>query len=271
MDAFQLVRNDHQHLERLFKRMERSLANGTPTQEVRSTLREVTRELSIHAAIEEQFLYPALRRAIPENGVLDAVEEHHAVKVILTELEGTPPADPRFAAKARLLVEEVRRHIGEEERELLPRLERTLEPEQSQELGIALANAKVISPTRPHPTAPEQPPGNLLLGPIIGALDRVRDAVRDGALGVLSFAGSAFRSTLILLRRFSVDAGQRGREAAGAVAATTRGAMEEVTDVGRRTVEQATGRGAEAARQLRASARDVRRVERSRRRAKRAR
>jgi hemerythrin-like domain-containing protein len=239
MNPTQLITHDHENLERLFKRLERTLSN-TDGREASAALREVTRELSVHGAIEEQFLYPALRNT-NQDETLDCVEEHHAVKLTLAELEATPPADERFAAKARLLIANVREHIAEEERELLPALEDALEPEQQRELGAALANAKLLSPTRPHPSAPEMPPGNLLVGPALGVLDRLRDAVREGAFGVRGYVESAFEAAVILLRRISTQAQRRGREAVGDLAARTRVAADEVRDAGRRTADGGGG------------------------------
>lgn len=256
MDPVQLIEHDHRSLERLFGRMEHSLARGDE-QGAAATLRQVVRALSIHAAIEEQFLYPALRGAKSDETILYAVEEHHAVKLTLAELEATPAVDPRFATKARLLMRHVREHVKEEERDLLPAIERTLDPDQRRELGATLSNAKLLSPTRPHPTAPEAPPANLLAGPVVGALDRVRDAVRDGLLGARDGVRTAVELAFILLRRLSTRAEQRGRDAMDDLAARTRMVAVEARQAGRRTLEDVQGRGAEAARQLEAPARRV--------------
>ncbi len=256
MEAIQLIRHDHEHIERLFKRIEQALSH----EDVRAAtaiLREITRELSVHAAIEEQFLYPALRAARPEGDVLFAIEEHHAVKVTLSEVQATAPADPRFATKVRLMIRNVREHIEQEEHALLPALEQALEPDQLRDLGTALANAKLLSPTRPHPTAPELPPANLLAGPIVGVRDRMMDAIRDAALGVRSGAQGMFKNLAFLLRRVSADAERRGREAVDDLAVRTRVVAAEARDLGRRTVNDAQGRSVEAARQLRAPARRV--------------
>ncbi len=254
MDPIQLIRHDHQLLERLFRRLEQALSSERPAATAEA-LRDVTRELSIHAAIEEQFLYPALRDSGADGAVLFAVEEHHAAKLTLVELQITPPSDPRFATKARLLMRNVREHIAEEERELLPSLERRVSPDELRELGAALANAKLLSPTRPHPGAPEQPPGNLVAGPVVGVLDRARDAVRDGALGLRSVTESAVEAAMIVLRRLSNQAQRQGREAVDDLAARTGALASEARHAGRRTLEEAAGRSAEAARQLRAPAR----------------
>jgi hemerythrin superfamily protein len=253
LEPVQLIRHDHQHLERLFRHMEQVISSEN-TRGIAAALRDITRELSIHAAIEEQFLYPALRAGRPESDVLYAVEEHHAVKAVLSELQAMPPADSRFASKVRLLIHNAREHIEEEESELLPAIEKTLSPDQLRELGGALANAKLLSPTRPHLRAPELPPGNLVLGPAVGMIDRMRDGVRDTFLALRDGAESAVQAAVILLRRISTEAERRGRQAVDNLAARTRVVATEARDVGRRTVEDAAGAGAEAARQLRAPA-----------------
>jgi hemerythrin superfamily protein len=265
MDPVQLIRHDHQQLERLFKRIEHTIAGDDPRARAEA-LRQVTRELSIHTAIEEQFLYPALRAARPEDVLLQAIEEHHATKVILSELQATPVEDPRFASKVRLLVREVRAHVEEEERELLPSLEKALPDDQLRELGAALANAKLLSPTRPHPTAPEQPPGNLVAGPAVGVIDRLRDGLRDAVLALRGGIASGVETLLMLVRRLSTQAERRGREAVDDLAARTRIVATEARDAGRRTFEDAAGRGAEAAKQLRAPARRAARAARAARR-----
>jgi hypothetical protein len=50
-------------------------------------------------------------------------------------------------------------------------------PQELVELGAKLEAVKRIAPTRPHPSAPDEPPGDKLLGPVTGLFDRMRDAV----------------------------------------------------------------------------------------------
>src|ERR671929_169113 len=84
-DAITLLTTDHQEVEQLFRQLE-SQPPG-PAQD--EPVREVTRELSIHAAIEEQVLYPAMRRALPDGDALveEAIEEHQQVKETLAAIE----------------------------------------------------------------------------------------------------------------------------------------------------------------------------------------
>ncbi|HEX9052967.1 MAG TPA: hemerythrin domain-containing protein [Anaeromyxobacter sp.] len=178
MDAIAVLKKDHAEVERLFVRFERTRG----AQERRRIADRIVRELSIHAAIEEQLVYPRLRGRLDgaEGEVLLALEEHHFAKVALTEIEALPEESERLEPKVRVLAENVRRHVREEERQLLPALKRLLSADELVELGDALVSAKRLAPTRPHPGAPDEPPGNVLTTPAAAVYDRGRDALSKG-------------------------------------------------------------------------------------------
>ncbi len=182
-DAIAVLKKDHHEIEQLFRRFERA---RSATERKRLADRMV-RELSIHAAIEEQLVYPALRRRANGHApqVLLALEEHHVAKVALAEIERLRPVDERFEAKVQVLIENVRRHVQEEERDLLPAMKRTLPPEELHALGDTLVRAKASAPTRPHPTAPDEPPANAFANAGAAAYDRGRDALGRGIARVL--------------------------------------------------------------------------------------
>lgn len=193
-DAVDVLIADHRTVNELFRRFEET---GDRAVKARGSLVEaMVRELSIHAAIEEQLLYP---RARLEGGeleemVLEALEEHHVAKELLAELEKLAPDNERFAAKTEVLIESVRHHVKEEEGNFFPKVRRAIPTGELVELGEALEALKTMAPTRPHPHAPDEPPANLAnLG--VAGMDRVRDvaeqavettgrAVRKGAKAV---------------------------------------------------------------------------------------
>jgi hemerythrin superfamily protein len=182
VDAIQVVKRDHRAVEQLFQQFERAERAEKPA-ELKRVVQKLVRELSIHAAVEEQILYPALRRidAAIEDEVLEALEEHHLVKLTLLELDEMSPEDERYRAKVSVLIESVRHHVKEEEKDLLPRLAKAFAPGDRRELGTLLEEAKKGAPTHPHPGAPDTPPGNLLAGALSALLDRGRDALREAA------------------------------------------------------------------------------------------
>jgi len=134
------------------------------------------------------------------------------------EIERLGADDERFEPKVRVLIDNVRRHVQEEERDLLPAMKRALSPEEAQTLGEALVRAKSAAPTRPHPGAPDEPPANALANVGAAAYDRSRDAIGRGIARVLDRSRDVVEQAL---RRGELAARQarqrlgRGLERAG--------------------------------------------------------
>src|SRR5438270_1045480 len=185
MDAVTLLRNDHRTVEGLFKKFEKAGPNATKTK--KDLVEKIIEELSIHAAVEEQVLYPATRDAVPDASeeVLEALEEHHIVKWVLSELDGMDPTDERFTAKVTVLIENVRHHVEEEEGDLFPELRKAMKRKELEELAQALEKAKKTAPTHPHPRAPDTPPGNVIAGAAAGAVDRAQDTGKSTVRKIL--------------------------------------------------------------------------------------
>ena len=177
MDAITLLKRDHRTVEELFKRFEK--AGDRANTQKRQIVDRIIEELSVHAVIEEQVLYPVARAAVSgaEDTVLESLEEHHIVKWVLSELERMQPTEERFDAKVTVLMENVRHHVKEEEGELFPNLRRALTKAQLDELGEALDEAKKSASTHPHPRSPDAPPANAVVGALAGVVDRVGDNI----------------------------------------------------------------------------------------------
>src|SRR5205814_4075693 len=188
MDAVTLLRNDHKTVEALFKKFEKAGPNAHKTKQ--DVVEKIIEELSIHAAIEEQVLYPTARDAVPDatDEVLEALEEHHIVKWVLSELDGMDPTDERFTAKVTVLIENVRHHVEEEEGELFPELRKAMKRKELEELAEALEAAKKVAPTHPHPRAPDTPPANIVAGAAAGAPDNAQDTGKRTVRNVLARA-----------------------------------------------------------------------------------
>jgi hemerythrin superfamily protein len=179
MDAITLLKNDHKTVNELFKKFEKA---GDSAHKTKAKLVEqIIHELAIHAAVEEVAFYPFIKGASEhlKDDVLESLEEHHVVKWLLSELEGMNPKDERFDAKVTVLIENVRHHVKEEEEEMFPRVRKMLSRSDLQELGEALANAKKVAPTHPHPKAPDEPPFNAIASVVSGLVDRARDTGRE--------------------------------------------------------------------------------------------
>lgn len=176
MDAIRLLMQDHAEVEALFKRFEQ--LGQEDEGEKRQLVDWMIEDLSKHAAVEEQLLYPALRERAKNHDqdelALEALEEHHVAKWLLHELIDMHPDDERFDAKVYVLTEVVRHHVREEQNEVFPLIRRLYSRNELEEMGTMLEDAKRMAPTRPHPRAPDEPPGNLIAGPLAGMMDRGR-------------------------------------------------------------------------------------------------
>jgi len=120
--ALTMLKADHDKVKKLFDRFEK--AQSSEKQEVMSQALE---ELKVHAAVEEQLFYPALRQQMEdEDGLMDeADEEHHVVKFLIAELEQMQGNEDHWEAKFTVLAENVRHHIKEEEGSIFPKARKT--------------------------------------------------------------------------------------------------------------------------------------------------
>ncbi|MGX5181687.1 hemerythrin domain-containing protein [Streptomyces avermitilis] len=149
MDGIVLLKDDHKTVEKLFKQFEK--AGDTAHTEKRKIADQVIQELTTHTWIEEKIFYPAAREAAPDtkDHVLESVEEHHVVLWMLSELKNLDPADERFDAKMTVLIENVRHHVEEEEKEWFPEVRKAMGRNRLTELGEQMEEAKKKAPHDP--------------------------------------------------------------------------------------------------------------------------
>ena len=174
-DAIQLLTTDHGEVEEMFRLLEGSVSPETYQEQVEG----VIRELSVHAAIEEQILYPAMRKALPDGETLvqEAIDEHQQVKETLASIEETEDPDEQRKLLLELMVD-VRHHVKEEETELFPKLRASIGTDELREMGSKLAAAKKTAPPQPPPKAPNTPPGNIVGGAAAAVMDKARDVLK---------------------------------------------------------------------------------------------
>ena len=152
MDAIVLLKDDHKTVERLFKQFEKlARRDGSDGRAKADLVAEMIRELTTHTYIEESIFYPAAKAADPDakDEVLESVEEHHMVVWLLSELGGLDPADESYDAKVRVLMENVRHHVEEEEEELFPQARKVMGRRLLQDLGEQMEAAKKEAPSDP--------------------------------------------------------------------------------------------------------------------------
>ncbi|MFF5205588.1 hemerythrin domain-containing protein [Streptosporangium sp. NPDC000396] len=172
-----VLTRDHREVEEIFSELER-LGESDPERRGELTEKVIT-ELVRHSVAEEAYLYPAVRDLVPGGDQLADRElaEHAEAERTMKELEQVDATDSRHAALLAQLMAEVRAHVQEEESELFPLLSSHATASQLAEMGHKVQAVKTIAPTRPHPAAPDTPPANKLVAPLVGLVDRVRDAI----------------------------------------------------------------------------------------------
>src|SRR5205807_10551125 len=137
MDAIELLKQDHKKVEKIFTNMEKKEARP-------KLFPELDRELTIHAEIEEKIFYPAAKGAEPTRDlVLESIEEHRQIKMVLADLEQTEMRTAQWAADLKVLKEDVMHHVGEEENDLFPKVKKVLSEEQLEDLGTRMEEMKV--------------------------------------------------------------------------------------------------------------------------------
>jgi hypothetical protein len=111
MNAVEMLKADHRKVEGLFERYEK--ARGKKA----DIARKICMELIVHTMLEEELFYPACREAGVDGGALDeAAVEHDGAKVLIAELEHGSPDDDYYDAKVKVLSEEIKHHVKEEEK-----------------------------------------------------------------------------------------------------------------------------------------------------------
>jgi hemerythrin superfamily protein len=177
VDAIEILESDHRRVEQLFDRFRG--AEGDAREKGR-VVDQVIRELSVHAAIEEEIFYPAVRAAVAggDDLVEHSLEEHREVKELLAELGTMSPDDPAFDPKVEKVISDVSEHVKEEEGDHFPRLRQAISANELLEMGAKLEAGKKRAPTRPHPHVPATPPGNIVAGGAASAIDKLRDKMK---------------------------------------------------------------------------------------------
>lgn len=119
--AIALLTADHRKVQKMFKDFEK-MKNGDVA-EKDALVQEACTELTIHARLEEEIFYPAVREAIGEEAgeraLLDEAEvEHVTAKELIEQLESMAPGEELYDAKFTVLGEYVNHHIKEEQGEI---------------------------------------------------------------------------------------------------------------------------------------------------------
>lgn len=110
-DAIALLKADHRTVEQLFEKFEVTSSNSAK----QKIALQICTELKVHTMIEEEIFYPAFAGKIEEDLLKEAYVEHDGAKILVNEIEAGSPDDEFYDAKVKVLSEEIKHHVQEEE------------------------------------------------------------------------------------------------------------------------------------------------------------
>jgi hemerythrin superfamily protein len=125
-DAMELLKQDHREVETLFKEFEKLEQDGEEA--VEQVIATACTELKIHDKIETEVFYPAIREQAGNEEIEDLLNEaeveHTSVRNLIQTIESMDPADEKRTAHFTVLMEYVKHHVKEEEKEMFPKLKK---------------------------------------------------------------------------------------------------------------------------------------------------
>lgn len=123
-DAIAMLKADHKKVKGLFSRFAKIKERGAEEDKAALT-RQICSELTVHARLEEEIFYPAVREAIDDDDLMDEADvEHAGVKQLIAQLEAMQPGDDLYDAKVTVLGEQVEHHVEEEEQEMFAKVKK---------------------------------------------------------------------------------------------------------------------------------------------------
>lgn len=111
LNAIELLKADHRAVEELFEKYE-STSGAAAKKKLAD---KICMELSVHTAIEEEIFYPACKGEVEDDMLDEAQVEHDGAKMLIAELLAGSPDDDFYDAKVKVLSEEIKHHVKEEE------------------------------------------------------------------------------------------------------------------------------------------------------------
>lgn len=174
-DVLDVLMQEHREVESLLDQISQPEQNPHS----RDIADRVIAMLVRHSIAEEMYVYPVIEEYLQDGTeqVIHDKDEHQELEELLKELEGLDPEVDGFAQCVSRLQIVLSDHVADEEDEQFPRLRQVVPAERLQELREKVETAEKIAPTRPHPSAPHSELFHKVVGPGVGMVDRLRDAM----------------------------------------------------------------------------------------------
>ena len=122
-DAIAMLVADHEKVKALFEQFD-ALSDRSKVSK-KKIADQICMELTVHAEMEEQVFYPAVRGPVKDQDLMDeAVVEHASAKELIAQILEMDPGDDLYDAKVKVLSEQIEHHVEEEEKEMFPKVKK---------------------------------------------------------------------------------------------------------------------------------------------------
>lgn len=143
MDALTLLRHDHREVSAL---LDQAVKCEPEDDSLHDLAKQIEEALTVHAAIEEKYFYPLLRKRSEETeetvDVFEAYTEHDLIKQLIALLKSGRQPDEQFKAEVQVLSENVKHHVKEEESTIFAIAREVIDRDEMEELGEKMGRAK---------------------------------------------------------------------------------------------------------------------------------
>ncbi len=139
-NAITLLTEDHNKVKKMFKEFKK-LAEKNDEEGKEELATQICKELTVHAQLEEEIFYPAVRAAIDDDDLMnEAMVEHGSAKDLISQIQSMAVSDPMYDAVVTVLGEYINHHVEEEQNEMFPKVQKSdMDLEQ---LGLEIAERK---------------------------------------------------------------------------------------------------------------------------------
>jgi len=138
MDAITMLKRQHREVSELFERFHKA-RTGRQKQDI---FEKIADALAIHAAIEEKHFYPSVKKKATEDILRESVEEHLQMKRVIADLLDLDASDVSFAAKVKVLQDDVEHHVEEEEKDLFPKVKKLFDAKELESIAAAMQDTE---------------------------------------------------------------------------------------------------------------------------------
>ncbi|MCW6049652.1 hemerythrin domain-containing protein [Lyngbya sp. CCAP 1446/10] len=136
MNIAEIITMDHRKVDTIFMEIEKT----DDPQKLQEFFGQLYKDLSVHAAAEEQVVYPAVRSYYTDTQAL--YNEQAEMKQMLAKIKALNPSSSDFKAQIQQLKAAVQAHVKEEENDMFPQIRRNFSEAQMEQMATQFKAAK---------------------------------------------------------------------------------------------------------------------------------